>query len=342
MQRIGHPSSRVTACSGLCALLLAVGCGQSARGVAPDLHGADAGAGGGLTTPGSGGGDASAVGGAEAGGEHAGGEHEAGTAGEGADAATGGAPGSTTDAGGSAGAEDPSGGAAGEGGASNGEGGFCPPKGTPCKIMPLGDSITFGYGSTTGGGYRVELFNRALEAGQTITFVGSQASGPTALAGKPFPQANEGHSGYSIDDSAKTSGISPLVDQALARYQPNIVLLMIGTNDMHYALDLDNAPTRLGKLIDRITADAPAALVVVAKIPPANGAQDTPTRAYNAAIANVITSRLEAGKHLALVDMYTPLAPWSTARFKDSEHPNDTGYLAVAQTWYAVIASALR
>ena len=229
------------------------------------------------------------------------------------------------------------------------DGGFDPcAHAKPCVIMPLGDSITYGYGSTvsatdstTGGGYRVELFALAVAAKQSITFVGSQTDGPPAVDGQTFPPENEGHSGYSIDDSSATSGISPLVDHAIATYKPNIILLMIGTNDMHYSIDLPNAPTRLGNLLDQITTDAPGALVVVAQIIAAHGAQNTPTLAYNAAIPAVVSSRVAEGKHLALVDMYSALGPWSTTLWHDSEHPNNAGYILMGKAWYPAIQSVL-
>jgi lysophospholipase L1-like esterase len=288
-------------------------------------------------------GGAQAVAGAS--GASAGGASVGGSSGSaGASSSGGGAGGGTSDAGGASVAGDSGttgvtamGGGAGSGGYSP-----CPAEGTPCVVMPLGDSITFGYGSTTGGGYRVNLFSKALADGKTLTFVGSQSSGPDTVSSKTFPKGNEGHSGYSIDDSSKTSGISPLVDHAIATYKPNIILLMIGTNDMHYSLDLANAPTRLGNLLDQISADAPNALVVVAKIIPANGAQNTPTQAYNAAIPAVVQARVAQGKHFVLVDMFAALKTWSTALYKDSEHPNDTGYGLMADTWYPAIANALR
>jgi hypothetical protein len=42
--------------------------------------------------------------------------------------------------------------------------------------MPLGDSITDGYG--TPGGYRIELFRKILTASQHATFVGRNSNGP--------------------------------------------------------------------------------------------------------------------------------------------------------------------
>src|SRR5690242_20766591 len=45
-------------------------------------------------------------------------------------------------------------------------------------IMPLGDSITYGVGSSTGGGYRFQLWNDLRERGWRVDFVGSVQSGP--------------------------------------------------------------------------------------------------------------------------------------------------------------------
>ena len=60
----------------------------------------------------------------------------------------------------------------------------CPTDGTPCRVMPLGDSITDGIDMTIGyasnGGYRLELFRQAVTAGHEITFVGTRPpNGPT-------------------------------------------------------------------------------------------------------------------------------------------------------------------
>src|SRR5512141_709254 len=52
----------------------------------------------------------------------------------------------------------------------------CPTDGSPCKIMPFGDSITDGFGVP--GGFRVELFRLAHQAGKNVTFVGTGSNGP--------------------------------------------------------------------------------------------------------------------------------------------------------------------
>ena len=61
-------------------------------------------------------------------------------------------------------------------------------------IMPLGDSITDGFGIP--GGYRIDLEDDLLGSGLTPNFVGSLQNGPTQLADKQ----HEGHSGWRIDE----------------------------------------------------------------------------------------------------------------------------------------------
>jgi lysophospholipase L1-like esterase len=234
---------------------------------------------------------------------------------------------------------------------ADGPAGFepCPPAGTPCKIMPLGDSITDGMGSS-GGGYRVELFKQSITDSRGITFVGRKLNGPETVTvggqSKPFPRNHEGYSGYTIDTGGGRTGISTLVDQAITTNPPHIVLLMVGTNDVNINLDLANAATRLGALLDRIMKDAPNALLVVAKlVPTTNDTTNARVRTYNDAIPGLVQSRAAAGKHIIMVDMYaafTANSSYKTALMNDELHPKDAGYAVMAQTWYTAIKSYLR
>jgi lysophospholipase L1-like esterase len=222
----------------------------------------------------------------------------------------------------------------------------CPPVGSACRIMPLGDSITYGHESSTGGGYRVPLFQTAINAKQNITFVGSQVSGPAMVAGTPFPQNNEGHSGYTIDTGGGRQGILPLTPGAIKTYKPHIVTLMIGTNDVDIQLDLANAPTRLATLIDAILGADPNLLLVVAQITPTQtDSENVRVMAYNAAIPAIVSARARQGKHILLVDMYGALtanANYKTAYLANNLHPNDAGFVVMASVWYAAIGSLFR
>jgi len=216
----------------------------------------------------------------------------------------------------------------------------CPSDGSACKIMPLGDSITFGLQSSTGGGYRVELFRKAVADSHLITFVGRQSTGPDTLDGQPFPKSNEGYSGATI--ATGNNQLANRVDAAFTANPPNIVLLHIGTNNLYQGLQ-QGVTGQLGDLIDQIINDAPNALLVVAQITPLGSATNG-VQAYNAAVPAIVQQRIDAGKHLLLVNMsaaFTAANNNVSALLADGVHPNDQGYAIMAQTWYNAIESVL-
>lgn len=220
----------------------------------------------------------------------------------------------------------------------------CPSDGSPCRIMPLGDSITFGIGSS-GGGYRVELFRQALANDRSITFVGTaQPNGPNDVNGQPFPRSHQGHSGFTISGGGAGS-LAQVVSQSLVPSDPDIILLHIGTNDTNGNIDLGNAPQRLGALLDQITDGAPDALLVVAQnIPITVAATNARVLAYNAAIPALVEERVAEGKHIRLLDMYTPFATtpnFANALMNDFLHPNDAGYVVMGETWFDAIEDVL-
>lgn len=222
----------------------------------------------------------------------------------------------------------------------------CPTDGGACVVLPLGDSITDGFPFEMGG-YRVELFNQTVAASKHLTFVGSLSNGPPNTPA--FPPRHEGHSGFTIinEPTFNRMGISPnITDTAISTYHPNIILLMIGTNDVDVSIDLANAPGRLATLVDEIIKDAPNSLLVVAQLTPTQtDAENTRFQAYNATIPGIVQQRAAAGKHVMLVDMYSVFTAnpnYKTALLNDNLHPNPTGYALMGDTWYKAISSFLR
>lgn len=204
----------------------------------------------------------------------------------------------------------------------------CPETG-PCKILPLGDSITFGLGFD--GGYRVELFRLALKDGHEITFTGTQQpNGPSMVDGKPFPRNHEGISGETIQQIANR------VPTPALRDMPHIVLLHAGTNDMYR--DPNGANTRLGALLDELIAEAPDALIVVSNIIPFPQASGQ-VNSYNATIPGLVEERAKAGAHIVFVDQFTG---FPTSELGDGVHPNQAGYARMARAWYGAISEYLR
>ncbi len=216
--------------------------------------------------------------------------------------------------------------------------------GSPCRVMPLGDSITDNGGSHNAA-YRYELFRLSLQNQKLLTFVGSKSSGPDMVDGQPFPKSTEGHAGWTIDDGGGRLGLYPEIVGWLASTPPDIITLMIGTNDVDIQFDLANAPKRLGLLIDRIATAAPNALIVVAKmVPTTDDTINLRVQAYNAAIPGLVQERAQAGKHVVVVDMYEAFVQnpdYKSAYMGDTLHPKDEGLVVMANTWWDAIGDLL-
>ncbi|WP_234022656.1 SGNH/GDSL hydrolase family protein [Sorangium cellulosum] len=294
-----------------------MGCGSSDEEPAPGASSTSSGTGGSAASSATSGG---ATSGDATSGSGGGGVTSSGATGSGGGDGGGGASGTGGQGGGGA-------------GGAGGAGGFtpCPTNGDPCKILPLGDSITDGVGVQGGGGYRIELFKKARAAGQNITFVGSLVNGPTMVDGAAFPRNHEGHSGWRI------SGIAGLVPTPALAEGPHIVLLMAGTNDVIQNDNLSMAPQRLGALLDKIFTSAPEALVVVAQIIPVTFA-DAAAVTYNSALRGIVEARASAGQHVVLVDMHTG---FPASELPDGVHPNEAGFARMANVWYTAIGDLL-
>ncbi|MEV6329238.1 ricin-type beta-trefoil lectin domain protein [Streptomyces sp. NPDC051909] len=197
---------------------------------------------------------------------------------------------------------------------------------TPLRVMPLGDSITWGVGSSTGDGYRGPLWDRLAADGHPLDFVG------TGRGGSMSDADNEGHSGYRIDQ------IAALADVALTRYRPNVVTLHIGTNDLQGASEVNTAIAGLKSLVGQITADVPDATVLVASLVVSTSSSEEQHRgAYNQAIPQIVSEAQAAGKRVAFVDMSALTA---TADLADPLHPNDSGYRKMADAFHRGIQAA--
>lgn len=196
---------------------------------------------------------------------------------------------------------------------------------TALRLMPLGDSITWGYASPSGNGYRGYLWDDLAAEGHAPDFVGSLRGGTMS------DPDNEGHSGWRIDQ------IAGIADSALAAYQPNVVTLEIGTNDLNGNYQVDTAADRLKSLIDQVTRDVPDATVLVGTlIVSTSGTEEASRPAFNSRLPGIVQSEQSAGKHVSLVDM----SALTTADLADSLHPNDNGYRKMADAFNSAVQAA--
>lgn len=185
--------------------------------------------------------------------------------------------------------------------------------GEPLRVLPFGDSLTKGTGSTHGGGYRLTFLARMREAGVAVDMVGTKKNGP--------PGMDPDHSGIQGEGVAK---LDEVVTDEVRKLRPDVVLLMIGTNDADLHFVPDAFRIRYSVILDRLLGDSHVR-VLAATIPPSHAGRKQALRlAVNKIISEEVEKRAAAGVSVQLVDVFHVLDPKTD--FVDRIHMNDAGY----------------
>ena len=226
----------------------------------------------------------------------------------------------------------------------------------PLKIWPLGDSITYGannQGYT--GGYRHTVFTNLAARGVDIKMVGSTSGNPSSVLSTYGQAAHDGHSGYSItnavdldaDPGEVRAGIYEGVESWHSIIEaPDVILLMIGINDLNTGYETATASVRLNLLLDRLFGYYPDTRILVASLPdadPSNSYRHLATNdlladiaTYNAEMFDVVAAQKNLGRSIELVDMHAAI---TTADLCDKLHPGGAGYVKMGNVWADAIAA---
>jgi hypothetical protein len=237
---------------------------------------------------------------------------------------------------------------------------------TPTKsigsILPLGDSITYGYSdkAVLSAGYRSRLYTDLVNAGRSFQYVGSMKEDKSAMlkaAGEGF---HEGHGGFRTDqilgnltgvvdgtDVSSNNG-GHWLDGTGSRpaVNPNIILLHVGTNDFLQRKSVAYAAGNLDQIVAKLTSLRPNAKLFVSNIiPMADATQNASVIAYNKQIKDVIVPKYKAlGKKVYFVDQYKNFVDAAgkvvTSAFPDKVHPTRAGYDKIGDTWSKAILAA--
>jgi lysophospholipase L1-like esterase len=193
------------------------------------------------------------------------------------------------------------------------------PGGVRLAVWPLGDSITYGYQSADGDGYRRFLADRLnTRTPNGWLYEGSAESGPRWWS-------HEGHGGFRIDQLAGlASSWLPLAPNG--GQEVNLITLDAGSNDAGQGLTGAQMLASMSSLLDVIRARDAAARVEVAQIT-INGQTPAVVQAetdFNAGLPALVAAK---GAGVTVVDMRgVHLSP-------DGVHPDDAGYQDMAGRW---------
>jgi lysophospholipase L1-like esterase len=182
----------------------------------------------------------------------------------------------------------------------------------PVRILTLGDSITAGIRDPAGNGYRCTLKAYLAAQGMTTDFVGSLSSGTCGDI------EHEGHSGWT------TGQILEIAADRVITYQPDIVILMAGTNDLkpENKASVTGLNDRLAAIIDAIHAARPQTVVIVSTIPAYPAADQVAWKKYRGDVPTI------AMQHGAVTAYGNNVLAKDLA---DGVHPNaGCGYIKLA------------
>ena len=197
--------------------------------------------------------------------------------------------------------------------------------------MPLGDSITWGYQSSDGNGFRNTLYQALANEGHQVDFVGSVQSGNMA------DPDNEGWPGYVIAD------ISGKAQASVPGLLPNIYTVDAGVNDCNTNVDVGNAGSRLDALIQNLWSMTPDATIVFTTLTVngAGGGLEDNVQNVNGQYRSLYQTYQGQGKRVILVELHDgDNALQFPADFADDLHPNDQGYAKLGNLLFAGVQAA--
>jgi lysophospholipase L1-like esterase len=204
----------------------------------------------------------------------------------------------------------------------------------PTRVMLLGDSIT---GSN--GCWRALLWQHLRSTGYTdVDFVGTLRN--TYCSGS-FDADNEGHGGYSATGIADNNQLPGW----LSATNPNIVVMMLGTNDAWGNRGTPAILAAYSRLLGQMRAKNPDVKVLIAQIlpmaPSGCGNCNANVRSLNAAIPGWAATNSTGRSPIRVVDQYTGFNPAQDT--VDGVHPNDTsGIRKIEARWYPALTAVLR
>ena len=220
------------------------------------------------------------------------------------------------------------------------------------KIMPLGDSIT--YGMADEGGYRKYLSYLLQQNGYSnVDLVGPEGKDSATFNynGKSvtYDDNHAGYSGYTITNLpggwfGQLNGILETMQGGdyIKKYSPDIILLQIGTNDVSNG-HLDGSEERLHQLLDYLREKMPSGgRIFLTTIPDLGntgwgGNSNGDIAKYNDLIKKVAGDY--SSKNVVYADIHSVID--ASKDLADGVHPNAGGYEKMGKYWFEQIKSYL-
>ena len=225
----------------------------------------------------------------------------------------------------------------------------------PLRVLPLGDSITAGIvagGLPGNGGYRALLERLLAQAPRKAILVGSRDDMSPDMT-DPWHDGFPGYVIRSTSPGAPGELYGGLAKSVVAATHPDIVLLMVGTNDfLRYeatndTYSVDEMVDSMDLLLSDIYSAAPKTHVIVGAIvdsPKVDACYverfDTGHSSCDAAthpsLAGLVSQYAARGYAISYASGLLHAVPRDAEHFPDGIHPIEgpQGYDAIARVWF--------
>lgn len=247
----------------------------------------------------------------------------------------------------------------------------------PVKIMAMGDSITDGYINGDNGYRKYFCYDLQQNGITNFDMVGAknnwtnQATYDWNGTTITYDPAHSGYSGYAIQKIGGRQGLQETIfdgtytdedrsGNMIETYQPDIIMLQIGTNDVLDA-QLTGIGDRLEELVDKLLpyVSGDGQVLYLASIPDIDAAtrydwlgayewtygvsyQNDPEKFvatvqaavddYNTTVKNLVAKKQAEGAHIEFSDINSTITI-SAGDLEDGVHPSEQGYAKMGQYW---------
>ena len=241
------------------------------------------------------------------------------------------------------------------------------------KIMCMGDSITFGY--RVPGSYRKFLYHNLISKGYKIKMVGAQNNkfekyyynndNPSDYF--KYQDDNSGFSAYTICAHKDRKGLlEKLKETKCLNLKPDIIILLVGTNNVMDNIDFDLTINNFISLIEYILNNMNKnSILFINTIPYMNPNHEANynwfpyyrkdniddievkndvnnnVKKYNNKIKEIIEDYRNKNYNIRIEDL-NPIIKDLDNLFIDGIHPNNNGYKIIGEFWTEIIDKYLK
>jgi lysophospholipase L1-like esterase len=209
---------------------------------------------------------------------------------------------------------------------------------SPLRFMAVGDSITHGVSRNSAKSYRHDLKTRLDNAGCRYTMVGSQQGN---LGHRTFVSPHEGYNGHRTDHFLtglnNYAGNNEGISIAVNRYQPDLVLLHLGTNDMLQNQNVADTVAEIDQIVS-IILDAGADILLANVIPVYGYGAQTRTQQLGDQLQSYVAQL--GNSRVKIVDVRSGFT--NAMMLSDNLHPNPAGEAHIATAFFNAIQRAGR